>query len=99
MYERTKELEEKNREFLKIINTDSLTMLGSRKYLMDILDSYDEYKTENVIIFIIDILHFKVINNTSGHKTGDMVLKEVSRRLKNIFKGEKVFRTAMNLQY
>ena len=96
VYERTKELEEKNREFLKIINTDSLTMLGSRKYLMDILDSYDEYKTENVIIFIIDILHFKVINNTSGHKTGDMVLKEVSRRLKNIFKGEKVFRTDSN---
>ena len=96
VYERTKELEEKNKEFLKIINTDSLTMLGSRKYLMDILDSYDEYPIENVIIFIIDILNFKIINNTSGHKTGDMVLKEVSRRLKNIFKGEKVFRTDSN---
>lgn len=97
VYERTQELETKNKQLLTIVNTDILTELGSRKYLIDILDLHEvSYLNRDVALFVIDIVQFKNINNVSGNRVGDMVLKEVAERLTKLFPNDKVFRTDSN---
>jgi diguanylate cyclase (GGDEF)-like protein/PAS domain S-box-containing protein len=63
---------------------DPLTRLPNRKLLMDRLNQAmasgqcnDMY---GAVIFI-DIDHFKVLNDTTGHDNGDFLLQQVARRL------------------
>ncbi|WP_158541184.1 sensor domain-containing diguanylate cyclase [Marinomonas piezotolerans] len=59
---------------------DELTDICNRRGLISWL-SRDESKTPDVSGLIIDIDHFKYINDTHGHETGDAVLKHVSQVL------------------
>ncbi len=59
-------------------NIDPLTMLHNRRYLQQISKKID---LKNCAILMIDIDFFKNINDTYGHKAGDIVLKSVSKRL------------------
>jgi diguanylate cyclase (GGDEF)-like protein len=64
---------------------DPLTMLYNRKtfewYVRDNIEKSS--KTGSMFsIVLIDIDDFKLINNVYGHQTADMVLKELSERLK-----------------
>ena len=66
--------------------TDRLTQLYNRVKLDDLftmqLASAGRYKT-NFSVIIIDIDHFKSINDTWGHQAGDDVLKEFATIIKN----------------
>ena len=56
------------------------------------LQRHRRYKTPLSIVFL-DIDHFKMINDTLGHETGDRVLREVaSFLLRNIREADYVFR-------
>lgn len=73
----------RNEEKLKKISfTDQLTKVLNRRKLDEVLlkESYssNRYKKELSIV-IIDIDHFKKINDTYGHQTGDKILKQFSR--------------------
>jgi diguanylate cyclase (GGDEF)-like protein len=64
---------------------DPLTMLYNRRtferYVRDNIEISS--RTSSVFsIVLIDIDDFKLINNVYGHQTADMVLKELSKRLK-----------------
>ncbi|AZG73549.1 GGDEF domain-containing protein [Shewanella livingstonensis] len=70
-------------------NYDQLTGLSNRKYLFESLqamkssnDSVDGNKQE-FSLMLMDIDHFKQINDTLGHDNGDVVLKLVAQRLLN----------------
>lgn len=75
----------KNLEELSTIALhDQLTELPNRRYLESFLSSkFNEYKTLEIQFgaIFIDIDHFKGVNDTYGHKTGDELLKLVAKTL------------------
>lgn len=78
-------LKEKNRELHQLSITDGLTGLYNRKHLMDTLEGEvirSKRHYHAFTLLIIDIDHFKKINDNHGHQKGD----EVLRRLAEIFK-------------
>jgi diguanylate cyclase (GGDEF)-like protein/PAS domain S-box-containing protein len=68
-------------------STDSLTELFNRRHFSELLHSRASAGEETSAIALIDIDSFKRINDAYGHSTGDGVLREVSRRLKNATRG------------
>lgn len=70
------------KEVERLSNTDSLTGLYNRLYFNKSfeqeLSRYKRYK-QPFSIALIDIDHFKSVNDHYGHNVGDLVLKEISR--------------------
>jgi len=66
--------------------TDTLTGLNNRLKLDDVLEQkiYDFERYGNAFsIILIDLDHFKEVNDNYGHDVGDYILKEISRILKD----------------
>lgn len=67
--------------------TDELTSLYNRRFIMNRLSEICELDdTLNTSVIMLDIDHFKNINDTFGHSTGDDVLRRISSLLKTIIK-------------
>lgn len=63
---------------------DILTGLYNRRYFMEYMESLNERLAENhktACMFLIDLDHFKTINDSLGHDIGDKLLVEVSKRI------------------
>ncbi len=75
-------------QHLSMALTDSLTGLHNRRYLSTHLGSVMERMRESgkpVSLLMIDVDHFKQVNDTYGHSVGDEVLHEIGQRiLRNI---------------
>ncbi len=82
---RTLELVEKNNELEILAVTDKLTGLANRRKLDQVLDEEliraRRYGVE-LSIAVMDIDHFKRVNDTHGHATGDLVLESLARILR-----------------
>ncbi|MBV6401492.1 MAG: hypothetical protein CNIPEHKO_01794 [Anaerolineales bacterium] len=61
--------------------TDSLTGAFNRRKIDDLLAGYAVHGTAYSVI-MVDIDHFKKVNDTLGHDQGDAVLKEVANLLR-----------------
>lgn len=71
---------------------DTLTGLGNRNKLKEHLVHESSFSTTFAVLFL-DLDRFKVINDTKGHSTGDLILREVANRLNTIIgKKGSVFR-------
>jgi len=69
---------------LEMAVTDPLTGLNNRRYMigqLDALVSRAGQGGEPVAALMIDIDHFKTVNDTLGHAAGDEVLREFAMRL------------------
>ena len=72
-----------------LAHRDSLTDLYNRLSINAILDESINaaIKTESIMsVMFIDMDRFKQINDTHGHRSGDVVLQEVAFRLRKIFR-------------
>ncbi len=82
-------LEIKSSEMTHLSNTDVLTGLYNRRYFNDALDREWKRSGRNnslLSLIILDIDHFKKINDTYGHQVGDEYLKKIAERLTSVFK-------------
>ena len=82
-------LEIKSQEMARLSNTDVLTGLYNRRYFDEELDS--EWKrsgrdNSRLSVILLDIDHFKSINDTFGHQVGDEYLKKTAATLISVFK-------------
>jgi len=70
---------------------DSLTQLPNRRLLIDRLHqalSASQRRNAHGALLFIDLDDFRTINDTKGHPTGDLLLKEVANRLNNCVRVE-----------
>lgn len=79
------ELKEKQKELEELAYYDPLTGLPNRRFFFDhanlILESAKRYRTP-LTLLLIDLDHFKKINDTYGHEAGDLLLKNFAEVLK-----------------
>ncbi len=72
---------------------DYLTQLHNRMYLFELGDKYYENAKRrhlNLVVAMLDIDHFKKINDRYGHHAGDVALKEVAQVLLDNVRGTDV---------
>ncbi|MGR3220178.1 MAG: GGDEF domain-containing response regulator [Candidatus Anammoxibacter sp.] len=66
--------------------TDGLTNIYNHKYIVGLIHrEYSRSKRykHNISMIMIDIDNFKMINDTLGHQTGDVVLREIATIIKD----------------
>ncbi|MET0051177.1 MAG: sensor domain-containing diguanylate cyclase [Candidatus Thiodiazotropha sp.] len=79
-------LAEKNLQLERISSTDHLTKLPNRRATeLELQEQYrmGERYGRKFCIIMIDIDHFKKINDTQGHQMGDEVLRHISSMISN----------------
>ncbi|TLX23193.1 ligand-binding sensor domain-containing diguanylate cyclase [Thermomonas fusca] len=88
--ERTRDLQAANARLKEISFTDPLTGLHNRRYLtqqipvdLSFYQRDPDYREgrEALVIALLDVDHFKVINDTWGHAAGDRVLEQLGQLL------------------
>jgi diguanylate cyclase (GGDEF)-like protein len=100
--QRNAELELAYRALEEVSITDALTGLKNRRYLTQHLEAdaalalrrYHDWLNgaaasisgADLVFFVIDLDHFKPVNDTYGHAAGDRALVEVGRRLEQVFR-------------
>lgn len=83
----TESLSARSRNLEHAALTDALTGMQNRRYFDDALKEYlGEFRRveKPVGLMIVDLDHFKQINDTHGHDVGDEVLKAVASCLKDM---------------
>lgn len=69
---------------------DPLTDLANRRYLMERTEAAmadAQRRSESVVLMLIDLDHFKPINDQHGHAVGDMLLQTIAQRLREHVRG------------
>lgn len=86
--ERTKELNEANKKLEKLALYDGLTQVHNRRYLDDnfaLIQKSAERNTALMSLIMVDLDHFKQLNDNYGHLVGDNCLVKVAEILKAAF--------------
>lgn len=89
-------LDEKNKELWELAHHDPLTGVGNRR-------AFDDYCREirnvflnsrqHICLALLDVNHFKAINDSYGHQIGDQVLIAISQSIRMVLReGEQLFR-------
>ncbi|MFT5872295.1 MAG: diguanylate cyclase (GGDEF)-like protein/PAS domain S-box-containing protein [Clostridium sp.] len=75
---------------------DELTALPNRRFFTEVLNKYiDNYTntSEDMLLVFLDLDKLKMINDTFGHSKGDLLIKEVAKKLNEyLSKGDYLFR-------
>ncbi len=81
----------RNRRFLYETMTDRVESVARRRARMAAGDDERRNLDENVIgVFLLDLDHFKEVNDTLGHDAGDLMLKALAETLKDIVRTDDV---------
>lgn len=71
--------------FRELAEKDYLTQVSSRRFFMEKLNN--DVQFHDLGLFIVDVDHFKNINDTYGHDFGDHVLRRIAKQLVEISDG------------
>lgn len=75
-------VKERTESLQQLANTDPLTQIKNRRAILDTLEyEFQRLKRQprDLSLLMLDIDHFKVINDTFGHPEGDVVLAKVAQ--------------------
>lgn len=83
-----RELEIAHQELMTIATTDSLTQVLNRRAFTAVVERYlDQLRRQQADVagafLVIDVDHFKKVNDTFGHNQGDEALKIIAASLKH----------------
>lgn len=76
-------------EFLA--SRDSMTGIYNRRKFFELASLLFEKTEENLFISMIDIDHFKKINDTYGHDAGDIVIKTMAQLVSELLPSDGIF--------
>lgn len=83
--ERTEELVHLNRKLQRMSTVDALTGVKNRRYfnekLVEEVGRSSRYQ-QPLSLLMVDVDHFKQVNDTHGHLAGDLCLRQVAKILK-----------------
>ncbi|QQZ62965.1 EAL domain-containing protein [Paenibacillus sonchi] len=65
---------------------DSLSSLPNRILLLDTMESYFHRPGGKAALLFVDTDNFKYINDTLGHKSGDILIRQASERLQSVMR-------------
>ncbi|CAN5267973.1 diguanylate cyclase [soil metagenome] len=80
------ELEEMNQQLVKLSITDGLTELFNHRHIHELLGEEFERSArtgESIAVVMMDLDHFKAVNDTHGHPTGDVILHETAGMIRD----------------
>ncbi len=80
-----------SRQLIKDLSRDPLTRLYNRRALDRILQE-SQSSSSSVGLLLLDVDHFKKINDTFGHEGGDHVLKQLAKKLNLLCPDGKIVR-------
>jgi len=88
------ELANANQELLDASVTDLLTGVRNRRFFSNSIDAdvqqvfrtlatpgLEDNRNRDLVFYLIDVDHFKLVNDDFGHQIGDQLLVEVARRI------------------
>ncbi len=90
---RTELLVKANLHLEELVLTDNLTGLPNRRHALRCLEDLWVEANKNksdLVCMMIDVDHFKIVNDTHGHDAGDEVLRELSRTLSHVLRNDDV---------
>ena len=85
---RTQELHEANQKLQELAFVDSLTKVNNRRYLNEnfaLIQKNAQRNTALMAVIMIDLDHFKLLNDNHGHVSGDKCLVKVSALIRAEF--------------
>jgi diguanylate cyclase (GGDEF)-like protein len=89
-------LDEKNRQLWQLAHSDALTNASNRRALEDDWAALAEQARVGRIslaLLLFDCDHFKAINDTYGHQTGDKIIQGMAQALQSALRrGDKLYR-------
>lgn len=77
--------------FAQQSKVDPLTELANRRYFSDVLaeaTTHTKRTGDTLTLLVLDLDHFKKINDTHGHAIGDACLVAIAGRLRSVFSGD-----------
>ncbi|MBD3274539.1 MAG: EAL domain-containing protein [Candidatus Marinimicrobia bacterium] len=81
----TEEIHRKDLALNQLLRFDGLTGLPNRVSVRDYFETWvSNYPQEKIAVLSLTLDHFRLVHDVYGHEIADKMVREVSRRLKNI---------------
>jgi diguanylate cyclase len=85
------ELRQQRDRFEVLSRTDGLTGLANRRHFVKVLKSAIDHANQNaqpLALLVLDVDHFKQINDRYGHSVGDRCLAGFAEQMRHVFAGK-----------
>jgi diguanylate cyclase (GGDEF)-like protein len=89
LQQRLREVERLQESLRELANRDALTGLYNRRYLGEALPglvSMAARRGDRIVVILIDLDHFKAVNDLHGHHMGDLVLQGFADLVRDAFR-------------